>query len=162
MNTIQLTDCKGKVRIGKRVVITTTFDCNINEVWQRIQNVSTLVEICKPMARFTPHKGDMPIKWIIGKSYDFNLYFHCALPMGKHTIMIESMNEQTYEIQSREHNTLVPIWNHLIKIQSSKDGKVNYTDEIDLYAGCLTNLVAWWTSLFYKHRQKRWKVILGK
>mgnify|MGYP000278014161 FL=1 len=104
----------------------------------------------------------MPIKWIIGKSYDFNLYFHCALPMGKHTIMIESMNEQTYEIQSREYNTLVPIWNHLIKIQSSKDEKVNYTDEIDLYAGCLTNLVAWWTSLFYKHRQKRWKVILGK
>lgn len=77
MNTIQLIDRKGKVRIGKKVVVSTIFDCNINEVWQRIQNISTLVEICKPMAKFTPYKGDMPTKWIIGESYDFNLYFHC-------------------------------------------------------------------------------------
>lgn len=162
MNTIQLIDRKGKVRIGKKVVVSTIFDCNINEVWKHIQNVSTLVEICKPMAKFTPYKGEMPTNWIIGKSYDFNLYFHSILPMGKHTIMIESIDEQTHKIQSREYSRLVPVWNHLIKIQSSKDGKVNYTDEIHLYAGYLTKFVAWWASCFYRHRQKRWKVILRK
>lgn len=59
MKTVKLIDRNGKIRKGKKVIITTTFDCNINKVWQRIQNVSTLVEICKPMARFTPHKGEM-------------------------------------------------------------------------------------------------------
>lgn len=162
MNTIQLIDRKGKVRKGKKVVITTTFDCNINEVWQRIQNVSTLVEICKPMARFTPHKGEMPTSWIIGKSYDFNLYFHCLFPMGKHSIMVESIDEQSHQIQSREYNTLVPVWNHLIKIHPTKDGKVSYTDEIDLYAGILTGFVAWWSCRFYQHRQRKWKTILRK
>lgn len=162
MNTIQLIDRKGKVRRGKKVVITTTFDCNINEVWQRIQNVSTLVEICKPMARFTPHKGEMPTSWIIGKSYDFNLYFHCVLPVGKHTIMVESINEQTREIQSREYNTLVPVWNHLIKIESIDGKSVRYTDEIDLCAGILTGFVAWWSCRFYQHRQRKWKTILRK
>lgn len=162
MNTIQLIDRKGKVRRGKKVVITTTFDCNINEVWQRIQNVSTLVEICKPMARFTPHKEEMPTSWIIGKSYDFNLYFHSILLMGKHTIMVESIDEQSHEIQSREYNILVPVWNHLIKIHPTKDGKVSYTDEIDLYAGALTGFVAWWSCRFYQHRQRKWKAILRK
>lgn len=98
MNTIQLIDRKGKVRIGKKVVVSTIFD----------------------------------------------------------------IDEQTHKIQSREYNRLVPVWNHLIKIQSSKDGKVNYTDEIHLYAGCLTKFVAWWASCFYSHRQKRWKKILRK
>lgn len=32
MNTIQLIDRKGKVRIGKKVVVSTIFDCNINKV----------------------------------------------------------------------------------------------------------------------------------
>lgn len=162
MNTIQLIDRKGKVRKGKKVVVTKSFDCTINEMWQHVQNVSTLVEICKPMARFTSRKGEMPRNWIIGKSYDFNLYLHCVLPVGKHTIMVESMNEQTYEIQSREYNTLVPVWNHLIKFESFDDKSVRYTDEIDLYAGILTGFVAWWSSIFYKHRQKRWEEILRK
>lgn len=69
MNTIQLIDRKGVVRLGKKVVVSTIFDCNINEVWQHIQNISTLVGICKPMAKFTPYKGDMPTNWIIGKNY---------------------------------------------------------------------------------------------
>lgn len=162
MKTVQLIDRKGKVRKGKKVVITTTFKCNINEVWERIQNVSTLVKICRPMARFTPHKGEMPTNWVVGKCYDFNLYFHCVLPMGKHTIMVESIDEQTHEIQSREYNTLVPVWNHLIKIEPVDDKSVRYTDEIDLYAGILTGFVAWWSSCFYRHRQKQWAIILRK
>lgn len=68
MKTVQLIDRKGKERKGKKVVVTTTFNCNINEVWKRIQNVSTLVKICKPMARFTPHKGEMPTNWVVGIS----------------------------------------------------------------------------------------------
>lgn len=162
MKTIQLIDRKGKVRRGRKVVVTKTFNCNISEMWQRIQNVSTLVEICKPMARFTPHKGEMPQNWIIGKSYNFNLYLYSVLPMGKHTIMIERMDKHIHEIQSREYNTLVPIWNHLIKFELINDKSIRYTDEIDLYAGVLTSFVAWWSSLFYKHRQKKWKVILRK
>lgn len=162
MKTVQLIDRKGKIRKGRKVVITTTLNGNVHEVWQRIQNVDTLVEICKPMARFTPHNGEMPTSWIIDRGYDFNLYFHCILPMGKHTIRIESMNEQTHEIQSREYNTLVPVWNHLVKIEPVDDKSVRYTDEIDLYAGILTGFVAWWSSCFYRHRQKQWAIILRK
>lgn len=82
--------------------------------------------------------------------------------MGKHTIMVESIDEQTHKIQSRVYNRLVPVWYHLIKIHSSKDGKVNYTDEIHLYAGYLTKFVAGWASCFYRYRQKRWKKIFKK
>lgn len=74
MKTVKLIDRNGKIRKGKKVIITTTFDCNINKVCQRIQNVSTLMSICRPMAKFTPHKGEVLTSWTVGKSYDFNLY----------------------------------------------------------------------------------------
>lgn len=76
--------------------------------------------------------------------------------------MIESMDEQAYEIQSREYNTLVPAWNHLIKHELIDNKSVRYTEEIDLYAGILTGFAAWWSSVFYRHRQKRREVILRK
>ena len=34
-----------------------------------------------------------------------------------------------------------------------------YTDTVDLYAGCLTSIAAWWTLKFYKHRQRKWQKI---
>lgn len=36
---------------------------------------------------------------------------------------------------------------------------IKYTDSVELYAGYLTPLVAWWTLYFYKHRQKKWQKI---
>ena len=44
--------------------------------------------------------------------------------MGKQNIRIKCMNEQIHKIQSREYNTLVLIWNHLIKIESLDDNPV--------------------------------------
>jgi len=36
---------------------------------------------------------------------------------------------------------------------------MKYEDEIELYAGILTNFVTKWAKSFYIHRQKRWKII---
>lgn len=163
MKTVKLIDKEGVTRNGRKVVVSTTFNTDITDIWQRVQNVSTLTEICKPMAKFSPCNGIMPKIWDIGKKYTFKFYLHGIIPMGIHTICIESMNENKHEIQSREYNTFVPVWNHLVKMETINKNTVRYTDEIDIYANNgLTGLIAWWTVRFYKHKQKKWHLLLNK
>ena len=53
----------------------------------------------------------------------------------------------------------VTIWNHYINMEDVSPNVTRYTDMVDLYAGGLTALAAWWTLNFYKHRQKKWQKI---
>jgi len=39
-------------------------------------------------------------------------------------------------------------------------GKVSYTDEIEIQAGWLTPVIWLFAHIFYRHRQRRWKVMM--
>jgi hypothetical protein len=54
----------------------------------------------------------------------------------------------------------VPVWDHFIKMERGDGDTTSYVDVVDLYAGCLTPLVAWWSERFYRHRQRRWQSIV--
>jgi hypothetical protein len=62
-------------------------------------------------------------------------------------------------IISKEHNSIVKIWNHKIVLRSIGDDIIEYTDEVEIYAGIFTFFVAIWGKMFYKHRQRKWKRI---
>lgn len=49
---IQLTTRKGKIVTGRQIRVTSNFGTNIENIWNRIQDVNTLREICKPKASF--------------------------------------------------------------------------------------------------------------
>ena len=59
----------------------------------------------------------------------------------------------------RDSDNTVVIWNHYIKMEEISQQVTRYTDTVDLYAGCLTSIAAWWTLKFYKHRQRKWQKI---
>jgi hypothetical protein len=59
-------------------------------------------------------------------------------------------------IISKEYNSIVKIWNHKIVLRSIGEDILEYTDEVEIYAGILTFIVAIWGKMFYKHRQKKW------
>ena len=60
---------------------------------------------------------------------------------------------------TKEYDNTVVIWNHYIKMEEISQQVTRYTDTVDLYAGCLTSITAWWTLKFYKHRQRKWQKI---
>ena len=49
---VKLTTREGKKVMGYRVTVTSDFHSNIENIWDKIQDIDTLREICKPKARF--------------------------------------------------------------------------------------------------------------
>lgn len=157
---VQLTTRDGKKVAGRQVIVTSNFETNINKVWCKIQDVDTLREICKPKASFIAG-NDSPMIWEEGRTFLFNMYLHRIIPIGRHTIQVVKMDKASGEIDTHEYNRTVTIWNHSIKMEKVSEHTTRYTDVVDLYAGRLTAIVAWWTLRFYKHRQRKWQKIAG-
>lgn len=144
--------------MGRRVTVTSKFGTSIENVWNKIQDVDTLREICKPKASFISC-DDSPLIWEEGRSFLFKMYLHKIIPVGKHTINVVKMDKASREIDTNEYNKRVTIWNHYIKMEELAPNQTQYKDIVDLYAGFLTSLAAWWTLRFYRHRQRKWQEI---
>ena len=66
-------------------------------------------------------------------------------------------------MNTNEHNTYVPTWNHKINLKDNGNGTTEYSDEVEIGAGWKTIFVWCWANLFYRHRQKKWiKLLKGK
>ena len=137
---ICLTTRDGKRVVGCKIVVTSVFETDIENIWCKIQDIDTLREICKPKASFISY-DDVPSVWKEGETFCFKLFLHRFIPIGKHTISIIKIDKKSREIVSNEYNK-------------------RYTDSIELHAGYLTQFAAWWALKFYKHRQKKWQEII--
>ena len=155
---ICLTTRDGKRVVGCKIVVTSVFETDIENLWRKIQDIETLREICKPKASFISY-GNIPPVWKEGETFYFKMFLHRFIPIGKHTINVIKIDKKSREIVSNEYNKRVTIWNHYIQMEKITENVIKYTDSVELYAGYLTPLVAWWTLYFYKHRQKKWQKI---
>lgn len=158
---VELTTRAGKKVTGRRVVVVSNFETNIENVWCKIQDVDTLREICRPKASFISC-DDSPLVWKEGKTFCFKMFLHRFIPVGKHTINVVKMDKTLRELQTEEYNKRVTIWNHYVKMEEVAQNVTRYADVVDLYAGCFTFVAAWWTLRFYKHRHKKWQAIAEK
>jgi len=147
----------------KTITVASMFDAAPEAVWEKLSNLDTLMWICRPRASFSLVSGDLADggKWRQGVVYRFRLRLHGVIPMGIHEIVIERIDRERMEIQSREHNKIVTTWNHLITLRRTDDGKTRYTDVVELYASVFTRAVALWSRSFYRHRQRRWRRLLA-
>ena len=158
---IELKDKEGKIRIGRKISVSSIIDCPPEIMWEKILDLDTLMEICKPKASFKS-VSENPRKWEENIIYRFKLFIYGFIPLGEHEILLESINESQKEIQSREHNKIVKIWNHFISMSKTENGKTFYTDSVELYSGVFTCFTAFWSISLYKHRQRKWCKIVEK
>jgi hypothetical protein len=65
-------------------------------------------------------------------------------------------------VQTHESNERVSLWNHKITLEPLTNTETEYADEVELFASWATLPVSVWTTLFYRHRQRRWLRLLKK
>ena len=159
MKKILLKYNNGNIKKGLKISISSILNNSTEKIWDKILNIETLIEICKPMARFKLISNENIMKWELNKEYIFKLLIYGFLPFGRHKIILEILDEKNKIILSKEHNSIVKIWNHKILMENIEENKTKYTDEVEIYAGIFTIFVAVWAKIFYKHRQKKWKKI---
>jgi hypothetical protein len=142
--------------------ISTTFDCTTEQLWDEISRPASLRFVAAPLLHFAPLvASELDSEWVVGKTYALRLSLFGFLPAGEHRITLASIDREANLIESKESGALAPIWNHTIRFHPLEDGRLHYTDEIEIQAGLLTGVVWAFAHLFYRHRQRRWKKLLG-
>lgn len=145
-----------------KATITTYFDCSEDELWEKIKEPWSLQYVAAPILSFRP-KNDVNLSgdWEVDKPYPLKLYLFSIIPLGTHTIKLVRIDKESKTIQSQEKGLLASVWNHDIQFVEIELGKVRYTDRIEIKAGLLTLFIWLFAHFFYRHRQRRWRVLLG-
>ncbi len=146
---------------SKTAIKTSVFPASKQEVFERIQKLSTLQYIAFPYATFKPLDGSDDLIWQPEQTFEFNFRLFGVIPFGVHTITVIDFDEEN-GIYTKEGNKHVPVWNHRIIIELIDSSSVRYTDEVEISAGGKTPFVYLWANMFYAHRQKRWIKLLKR
>ncbi len=143
------------------VRISSQLHCTESELWGNISKQESLKFIAAPILTFIPAgTGACNNRWEVGQVYSFKLYFLTFIPLGLHTIKIINVDYNQNSISSHESGLLTPVWNHKISFKEITPGLVNYSDEIEIRAGWLTPFICLFAHVFYRHRQRRWQILL--
>jgi hypothetical protein len=141
--------------------ISTVLDCTAEQLWAEISRPASLRFVSAPLLHFEPLvAGDLDSEWVTGRAYPLRLSLFGFLPAGEHRITLVTIDREANLIESQESGALAPVWNHTIHFHPLGQGKLHYTDEIEIRAGLLTGVVWAFAHLFYRHRQRRWKKLL--
>ncbi len=141
--------------------IATQLPCSEQDLWQKIIEPKSLQFVASPLVSFEPvQQGALSGEWQVGTPYTLTLHFLKVIPLGRHTIKLVRIDKETNTIVSQESGRLARVWNHTIYFREVGQDVVRYTDEIEIRAGLLTPAIWLFAHVFYRHRQRRWKVQL--
>lgn len=145
-----------------KATISTYFDCSEDELWEKIKEPWSLQYVAAPILSFSP-EGDETLTgdWEVNKPYPLKLHLFKIIPLGTHTIKLVKIDRESKIIKSQEKGLLAPVWNHDIQFSEVEPGKVRYTDRIEIKASLLTPFIWLFAHFFYRHRQRRWRSLLG-
>jgi hypothetical protein len=142
--------------------IQTVINVPAEKMWNELQMVSSLRHVAAPLLGFSAcNDRPLPERWAIGEAYHLRISLFGLIPLGRHTIVIDAIRPDARAIVSKEHGRLARVWNHMIRIDPIDERRILYTDEIEIQAGILTVFVWLFAHVFYRHRQRRWKRLLG-
>lgn len=144
----------------------TLLDAKPERVWEELQRPALLEYVSAPLVVFDPIEPEsFPERWDEDE-YRVAMLLFGVLPLGEQEIRISKVRvddidgEQFYQLRDDGVGQLVSVWDHLISVRETPDGKTVYTDEIEVDAGALTPLVRLFAALFYRHRQRRWRKVV--
>ena len=153
-------DYNGRKVKAKRVSVNTALLIDINKAWNNVKTPALLEFVSKGMINFKTLDGAFPKQWEVGQTYRFMTRVLGFIPFGGiHYLFVAQADDKNYILSTKEWDNGAKVWNHTISLRALGDGKINYEDSIIIYAGLMTDFVASFAKLFYKHRQKRWQII---
>ena len=151
-------DQDGERQDGRHIRVQSILDAPPQAVWQAIQRLALLEKVSAPILAFRPQgKMPAPLQWGAGDRATFDLRAFGLIPAGAHTIHVVEVDHALRKLVTREQGSAAQVWNHTIWVQDTGNGRSLYTDDVDIYAGPLTEAVAAFAYFFYRYRQTRWQ-----
>lgn len=156
-------DREGRRWNGRIVRVQSLLNASPQFVWRKLRAVETLSHVSAPILYFQPQTADpLPEKWLPGDSITVDLFALGFLPVGSHTIALQAIDDAAMTMRTMEHGVAAQVWNHQITVADAGDGRARYSDEVGIYAGALTPLIAAFAHFFYRWRQTRWRGVVQR
>ena len=141
-----------------RISEETVLGCSADQAWKLVQTSALLQHVAWPLVTFTPvDPPTFPATWPAGGTIRLRSRAFGVIPLGVRTLYFAVIDEQAREIRTREHDTLFRRWDHRIVVQPLDSARSRYLDDVTIDAGRLTSLLRPLVTLFYRHRQRRWR-----
>jgi hypothetical protein len=143
-----------------KVDVSTVLNCPADKAWDEVQKSALLLHVMWPMAGIAPADSSaFPERWSEGLTLRCKTFIFGFIPIGTRVLHFERIDQDSREIQTREHDPLVRRWDHVISIRPRNAHQSIYRDVIEVEAGRLTFLVWVWVNWFYRCRQRRWRAL---
>ncbi|MCU0350865.1 MAG: hypothetical protein MUF43_08550 [Flavobacterium sp.] len=147
-----------------KIKIESTFDADLDFIWQKLILSATLEFIAHPPVKFEAiEPSHLPTIWQIGK-YETVLKIFNLIPFGRHFIVIEipeSNNSITKTLIDNGYGAIISRWYHVINIKKINEKQTQYIDKVEVKAGILTPFIWLFAYTFYSWRQYRWKKLIS-
>jgi uncharacterized protein YndB with AHSA1/START domain len=139
---------------GMQLTRTSTLEAPAEAVWAAVVRADTFAYVAAPLLRF-PAAELADTRWLPGLELDDRVLLFGFIPLGRHRIRIESVDEDARRLQTREGSRLLERWDHEISVVPIDDSSCAYTDRLEIEAVVLTP-VAWVVAgLFFRYRHFR-------
>jgi len=142
-----------------RVSVATHLQCSLEQAIAEVKTPRLLEYVTYPVLTFQPvEPASFPELWVEG-TYWVKLKLFGLLPFGRQAIVISySTADNTFMLRDNGHSAMIKTWDHRITIEKVDSG-VLYRDEVKVSAGILTPAIWLFALLFYRYRQRRWKLL---
>lgn len=127
----------------------------------RVSSPRLLQYVAAPMVQFDPVEPlSFPEQWE-ERDYLVRVTLFGFIPFGKQTISISvpTNTPDLIELRDNGHSKLIRKWDHRILLHPVEGG-THYTDRVEIEAGILTPFIWAFASVFYRHRQRRWRKLI--
>jgi hypothetical protein len=153
-------DYQGKQVTASKLTVSSEIQIDIDTAWRKVQTSALLNFVTQGKVKFKPSGGQFPEIWKEGETVSTKMFVYGFVPFGGlHSLYFEKIDKASKTLQTKEWDDSAKVWNHKITLAKLTDTTIMYEDEIIIYGGVLTGFITWWAKSFYKHRQKRWKLV---
>jgi hypothetical protein len=153
-------DYQGKQVTASKLTVSSEIQIDIDTAWRKVQTSALLNFVTQGKVKFKPSGGQFPEIWKEGETVSTKMFVYGFVPFGGlHSLYFEKIDKASKTLQTKEWDDSAKVWNHKITFAKLTDTTIMYEDEIIIYGGFLTGFITWWAKSFYKHRQKRWKLV---
>ena len=139
---------------GMQLTRTSTLAAPAEAVWAAVLRADTFAYVAAPLLRF-PAAELADTRWLPGLELEDRVLLFGFIPLGRHRIRIESVDEEARQMQTREGSRLLERWDHRISVEPIDDSTCAYTDQLEIEAVVLTPVALLLAGLFFRYRHFR-------
>ena len=140
----------------RAVQVSTTLEADASRTWDAVSSPALLCYVASPVLRF-PELAGRTAPWKEGEEVTTWLLLFGVVRVSHHHLQVRESDADAMRMVAHEWGGAVRRWEHAIWIEPLGEGRCRYTDRIEIDAGPFGAIVVGFASLFYRHRQRRWR-----